>query len=128
MGNAHGQVHWNELNTREPDKAAAFYEKVLGWTVEVVDTEGDEPYRIIRRGVEVVGGIFTMSGPDFEQMRAHWFTLFAVDDADRAAAETVAAGGRVLRGPFDVPGTGRLVVVEEPGGARCGLIQSAQKD
>ena len=30
----HGAFHWNELNTRDTEKAKRFYEETLGWTFE----------------------------------------------------------------------------------------------
>ena len=36
-----------------------------------------------------------------------------------------AAGGAVLRAPFDVPGVGRICIITDPGGARLGLMTPA---
>ena len=37
---AHGAFHWNELMTRSPDEARAFYAETLGWTYDAVPMAG----------------------------------------------------------------------------------------
>jgi predicted enzyme related to lactoylglutathione lyase len=44
-----------------------------------------------------------------------------VDDADRAAADFVAAGGEIAAGPADIP-VGRVAVVRDPFGNRHVLV------
>jgi lactoylglutathione lyase len=44
-----------------------------------------------------------------------------VDDADAAAETFETAGGRVVRGPFDIE-VGRCVIVEDPWGNRLVLL------
>ena len=56
-------------------------------------------------------------------MPPFWMIYFAVDDADKAAADIAAAGGRVHREPADIPGTGRFAVVGDPQGAGFGILQ-----
>ena len=127
MGDAHGQVHWNELNTRSAEAAAAFYRDVLGLAVQEMDMGGPAPYRILMRGEEAVGGVFDISAPEFDGAPDQWMTYFAVDDADAAADAVVKAGGEVARPPFDMPDVGRIVMVKDAVGAMVGLIQPASR-
>ncbi|MEM0989629.1 MAG: VOC family protein [Pseudomonadota bacterium] len=123
----HGHVHWTELNTREPAKAAAFYASVLGWDIaEMEMPDGQGTYRIGQRGDDRVAGIFEMQGPEFEGMPDHWLSYFAVADADAAASAIAAAGGQVLRPAFDVPGVGRILIVRDATGAVCGMMQPSE--
>lgn len=119
---AHGTLHWTELNTADPERAAAFYRAVLGWHVEAVPMSSGEVYHVATRGDGPVAGIYTMQGPAFAGMPDHWLSYFTVDDADRAAAAVGAAGGSVIRAPFDVPEVGRFVIVRDAGGAVMGLV------
>ncbi len=57
-------------------------------------------------------------------MPEHWFTYIAVDDVDSRVAKVEAAGGMVIRPPFDVPGVGRIAIVKDKGGAVCGWMKS----
>lgn len=125
MGTEHGQVHWSELMTGDPLAAVAFYTAVLGLRVQEMAMGGPEPYRVLMRGDEPVGGILGMTGPGYEGVAPQWTTYFAVADADAAAAEAKAAGAALRAEPFDVPKVGRIVLITDPGGAMCGLIQPA---
>jgi predicted enzyme related to lactoylglutathione lyase len=54
-----------------------------------------------------------------------WMPYLAVDDVDARAKKAVAAGARIMKPAFDVPGVGRIVILMEPGGAGIGWITPA---
>lgn len=112
----HGTIIWNELNTHDPEAARAFYAKMFGWSFAPMPMEDGE-YWIIRHGEKDLGGIFPLNAPEFADIPAHWLTYFAVDDVDAQVAAAVEAGGTLAKAPFDVPGVGRLAVVQDPTGA-----------
>jgi uncharacterized protein len=117
----HGQFHWNELMTRDVEKAKAFYSRSIGWEFEAMPmTNGT--YWIARIGDQPVGGIFPMIGPDFAGMPDQWMAYLAVDDIDARLTTARAAGAKVMREPFDVPSVGRIAILQEPGGAAIGWI------
>ena len=120
----HGHVHWNELNTHDAERAKAFYAAAFGWTYERMDMT-DAPYWICRRGDAVVGGIFTMTAPEMANLPDHWLTFFAVDDLDGALAAAREGGGMVTREPWEIPGIGRIAIVEDSGGAVTGWMTPA---
>ena len=35
MASSHGKFHWNELMTRNVERAKKFYSETLGWTFEL---------------------------------------------------------------------------------------------
>ena len=43
---AHGHFHWNELMTRKPERAKAFYRKTIGWSFSKMQTPDGRPYWI----------------------------------------------------------------------------------
>ena len=53
----HGIFHWNELNTRDVEKAKAFYEKAIGWTFDGMPMQNGT-YWVAKVGDKMVGGIF----------------------------------------------------------------------
>ncbi|MGH6922119.1 MAG: VOC family protein, partial [Geminicoccaceae bacterium] len=73
-----------------------------------------------------VGGIFDMNGPEFEGLPPLWFAYLAVDDVDARVAKATAAGATLLRPIFDVPGVGRIAIVEDPVGAVLGWMTPTQ--
>jgi predicted enzyme related to lactoylglutathione lyase len=123
MAKLHGTPCWYELSTARGALAAAeaFYGAVLGWTVRDAGMEGFD-YRLASADGDLVAGLMEMP-PDVGGMPPFWMIYFAVDDADRAAADIGAAGGTVHREPADIPGTGRFAVVADPQGAAFGVLQ-----
>jgi len=124
MSETHGKVLWSELNTRDVESAKAYYGSACGWTFDAMPmADGSADYTIGKRGDEMVCGIFDITGmPGLEQVPAHWLTYIGVDDVDAASAATKAAGGEVIRDPFDIPNTGRIAIVQDPTGAVLGLM------
>ena len=69
-----------------------------------------------------VGGVYEVSGPEFESMPDNWMPYLAVDDVDARVNKAVAAGAKLMRPIFDVPEVGRIAILTEPGGAGIGWI------
>ena len=121
----HGHFYWNELNTRDPKKAMAFYGQCMDWIFEKMDMESGGKYYICKNGDAMVGGIFTMPSPDFEGIPEHWFSYIAVDDIDKRIETALAAGGALVREPFEIQGTGRIAIVQDSNGANLGWMTPA---
>lgn len=124
---AHGHFHWNELMTRDAEKAKDFYGKTLGWTYHEMTMMEGMSYWVCMDGEQPIGGIFTMNGPDFEGVPEHWFPYIAVDDVDARLEKLKAEGGQVRREPFDMPGVGRIAIVTDSNGAASGWMTPADQ-
>jgi uncharacterized protein len=122
---AHGHFHWNELVTRDVEKAKKFYGDTIGWTFDGMPMP-DGTYWVAKMGDKVVGGLFPIGGPQWEGVPEHWMSYLAVDDVDARAKKAVAAGAKLMRPAFDIPGVGRIAILTEPGGAGVGWITVAQ--
>lgn len=120
--NEPGAVIWNELNTTDPDTAAAFYRAVLG--VESGPMEGADGYYALSVGGRPVGGMQALPASAPPEAVPHWLTYFAVADADATARRLTAAGGTVLQPPFDMV-AGRMALVTDAQGAPFAVIQPA---
>ncbi len=127
MAGQQGVFYWNELMTRDPEKAKQFYGETLGWTFQVWG-EDDGSYSIAMMGEQPVAGIFNMNSPEFEGMPEHWFSYISVDDVDKTAAMATSAGGSLMRPVFDVPDVGRIAIVQDTNGAVVGMITSSMDD
>lgn len=125
----HGMVHWTELQTRDVKKAKDFYGKSLGWTYNDMPM-GQSAYPIIMAGEKMVGGISDIAAMSeaTKGLPDHWFTYFAVDNLDKRLKALKAAGGKVLREPYDVPGVGKIAIVADAGGAAQGWMVPAPPD
>ena len=114
--NSHGSFIWYELLTADPDAAAAFYGDVLGWTAASANQPGID-YRLFSAGGTPVAGHMKLpDGAEEEGMRPGWLGYIAVDDVDAAAADIVAAGGRLYMPAMDLPGVGRMALLADPQG------------
>jgi uncharacterized protein len=142
--NEPGTWNFSELNTQDPDRAAAFYGQLFGWEAQRLDSgEGGGDFTMFRlpgygdhlaerdpgireRQSEVsapegfedaVAWLVPMAGDQFpEGTPPHWSITFAVDDADATAARAAELGGTVLAPPFDAPWV-RMTVLSDPQGA-----------
>lgn len=116
-----GNPCWYELGTGDLKAARAFYAGVLGW--EIADAGMKEfAYLLARAGGDRVAGMMSRAGQEFAPP-PNWLIYFAVEDCDRTAEDIARAGGRVIRGPADIPGTGRFAVAADPQGAVFGLLE-----
>ncbi len=123
----HGKIWWNELMTRDIEKAKAYYADLCGWSFDQMpDPDTNGVYYIAMKDGQPVGGMMDMSQlENLNGIPPHWFTYIAVDDVDAAVDATQAAGGEIRRPCFDVPGIGRIAIIADPTGAPVGIMTPA---
>lgn len=123
MRGSHGTFYWNELMTRDLERAKKFYANTLGWSFEGMSMPGGSgTYWIAKSNDERVAGVFDISAPEFSQVPESWMAYIAVDDVDARVRKALAAGATLMKPIFDVPGVGRIAILMEPGGAGIGWI------
>lgn len=81
-------------------------------------------YRLAACGNDMVAGMIPLAMVQ-PGVPPNWKIYLAVDDCDATAARAEAEGGKVLKAPADIPGTGRFAVLADPQGARFGILQPA---
>lgn len=119
---SHGQFHWNELMTRDVDRAKKFYAETLGWSFDSMPLPGEANYTIAMVDGEPVGGISDINGPEYNGVPEGWMSYIAVDDVDARVRRATQAGAKVTTPAFDVPDVGRIAILVEPGGATIGWM------
>lgn len=125
--NEPGALSWNELNTRDPEAAKAFYGAVFGWTFEDAEFEGVGSYTTINVGGSPVGGILNMAERGVpEEVPAHWQVYFAVEDTDATIEQAKQRGGSVMVEPIDIP-AGRFSILTDPHGASFAVIALSEE-
>ncbi len=122
---SHGSFYWNELMTRNVEKAKKFYADTVGWSFEAMPMP-DGTYWVAKANGEVVGGLFPLTSPQFDGVPESWMSYLAVDDVDARVKKATAAGAKLMRPIFDVPGVGRIAILREPGGAGIGWMTPAK--
>jgi predicted enzyme related to lactoylglutathione lyase len=107
---------WVDTAQPDPEAANAFYGGLFGWKLDnVAPPEAPVKYFVAQLAGGTVAGIGSLPPGDPNGVR--WDTYVWVDDADETTAKVRAAGGTVLREPYDVGDSGRTAVLADPEGA-----------
>ena len=101
---AHGHFHWNELMTRDTERAKAFFGKTVGWTFDEMKMDGRPAYWVAMDGDQPVGGIFDITDKRFEGVPEAWMSYIAVDDVDRRIEMAGAKAPGSCRSPSTFQG------------------------
>ncbi len=121
-----GEFCWNELVTTDTSAAVRFYSDLFGWkVVEEMDMGPAGTYRIFGVGDSRLGGM--MTAPKGHPSRPAWLFYTETSDLDAALRRATKRGAKLLNGPMDVPGGGRIAQLEDPQGAAFALHQGASK-
>lgn len=115
-------VTWVELATRDLARAEAFYQDVLGWTLQDHAAAPAGSYRIFSSDDGQVGGLLKMDA-DWGDMPSHWSIYLQVEDVDATVERAAALGGKCVVSAFDAPGVGRIARINDPAGAGFYVIQ-----
>lgn len=115
-----GSVCWNELMTKDPAAAAAFYGEVFGWSTASMDMGPMGTYTLFKFAGQDVGGAMAM--PPGEEHPPHWMHYFHVKDVDQSFAQATALGATGMYPPNSIPGIGRMAALRDPTGALFALF------
>src|SRR5690606_29475555 len=111
-------------NTGDPDRAAADYASLFGWSFSGDELDLDRLGRHRRfafgRGEAFIGMVSDVAGRP--QVHPHWLFFFAVASLDAAVERVRTLGGSVI-GPMELPNKVRVAVCEDAQGAAFGLIE-----
>jgi predicted enzyme related to lactoylglutathione lyase len=119
-----GDWCWNELWTSDVPKALAFYQKVIGYTVETMDMGEHGSYHILKSGDKGRAGVTSSVHPAAQSL---WLPYAVVDDCDASAAKAASLGGTVMFGPADIPGIGRFAILQDPAGGALAIMKPAPR-
>ncbi|MBC7519114.1 MAG: VOC family protein [Microbacteriaceae bacterium] len=117
-----GTPCWADLASTDAESAKNFYGDLFGWKFNANPMGDDMVYYMATLDGKNVAGL--MQQPAEMATPAAWTTYLAVKNADVAAEKAVAAGGTLLFPVDSVPGSGRMALMRDPGGAQLGLWQA----
>jgi predicted enzyme related to lactoylglutathione lyase len=105
------------LRTRDIERAAAFYNALVGWTTEGVS--GTPGHRLLQFGGRTVASLHQVAdGSD------RWVPHVAVESVERTTAAALTLGATLVD-TADIQGLARLATLRDPEGALFGLWQPA---
>ena len=117
-----GEFSWNELMTSDSAAALKFYSEIFGWeTLREVDMGTMGTYRVYGVGKTSFGGMMTI--PTGMSMPPVWLYYAETSDLDTAIGRATKRGGKVTKGPMDVPDGSRIAQLTDPAGAAFALRQ-----
>lgn len=119
--NIPGSFCWNELGTRDTQKAGEFYSELFGWTRETTQL-GPIEYTMFSHAERGAAGMYKIP-PEMGPVPPHWLVYFAVDDCDAKVQKATELGASVMKPPDDIPGIGRFAVLTDPQGAAFAVIK-----
>lgn len=119
-----GKFIWFDLLTEDVQEAKNFYSELFGWRVEGQSSD----YIVIYAGDKPIGGMAPHESKDTEKLESLWLASLSVENVDRAVSATKSRYGKVLDGPLDVKGRGRMAVIQDPEGAELILLRAAGGD
>jgi uncharacterized protein len=128
--NEPGCLTWNELNTRDADRAQRFYAELFGWTFdEPIDIGHGGDYRNLRNGERMNGAIRNQTTDEIDAgIEPHWLAYFVVGDAKAAAARASELGGRVQMPVLELPAGTRIAVLADPQDALFAVFEGETDD
>jgi len=112
-------VHF-EIPAADPERAAAFYKKAFGWTIE--KWPGPMEYWMVSTGAEGAPGI----NGGLLKRNAHVTSTtntIGVESVDKAAADVKAAGGKLVMPKTVIPTVGYFAYLEDTEGNLFGVME-----
>jgi predicted enzyme related to lactoylglutathione lyase len=113
-------IHF-EIPAAEPERAAAFYKQVFGWSIE----KWPEPmeYWMVTTGADgapgINGGLLKKQAPTTATTNT-----IGVDSVEKAIAAVQSAGGKLVMPKTPIPTIGYFAYLEDTEGNLFGVLQS----
>jgi uncharacterized protein len=120
-----GGWFWNELHSTDAKRAVAFYEALIGYTVDTMDMGPGGPYYIFKDSSgQMRAGVMQQSSPS--PLPSHWLPYIHVADCDAAVRKAMALGAlKTAQPPTDIPNIGRFAILVDPLGAIIAIMTGA---
>jgi len=122
--NTPNSLSWNELSSRDINRAKDFYTKVFPWTAKSNAMPDGSEYIEWQIDGKSIGGGMQMNSQIPAQVPPFWLVYFAVANTDNTSKRAQELGGKVMMPAMDIP-QGRFAVLTDPQGASFAVIQLA---
>lgn len=107
-----GALIWHDLNTRDPEHAADFFSKLLGWQT-ALNEDSELDYHMVMVNGRPEGGIMQMPPQLGPEVPPHWLVYFGAADVEATCERAEALGGKVV-GPPMTAGPMHFAVIADP--------------
>lgn len=113
-----GTPCWVDVSAGDEQATRDFYGALFGWQFDIQPEQFH--YALATVDGHPVAGV---GGKQDPSQPSAWLTYLATDDASATATAVTAAGGAVVAGPMEIPGSGHMLVALDPAGAAVGAWQ-----
>ncbi|MGJ3239514.1 MAG: VOC family protein [Anaerolineae bacterium] len=121
--NTVGAMCWNELATRDIEKAQAFYGALLGW--EFQKEENQDYYTILNQG-RMNGGMLPID-ESWGEAPAMWNVYFTVADIEESVKQVEQHGGKLIM-PVTPSMAGKFAFITDNTGAMLYFLEAGERD
>lgn len=115
-----GSFCWVDVAVSDARDTLGFFTDLFGWGRRVRPTSEAEAYSIFTSGGSHIAGLYEVpqDGP------SQWMSYALVDDLQESTEKAVSLGAKVVNGPLEISGFGRMTMVQDPVGVVFALWQS----
>ncbi|MDB9525603.1 VOC family protein [Oscillatoria sp. CS-180] len=113
---------WNELHTKDVEKATQFYSQLFGWGTKKSQNATGGDYIEFLRGDHSGAGMMEIQ-PDWGEVPPNWAIYFTVEDCDATLEKAEALGGHIEMQPMEMKDVGKFAIIKDPQGAYFTVIQ-----
>jgi predicted enzyme related to lactoylglutathione lyase len=121
-----GAPCWADLFSSDPAASERFYGELFGWTAQHGDEEKYGGYITFSLGGKEVAGAMRNDGSS--GMPDLWSVYLSSGDANSTVRMASDRGGSVIMEPMEVPDTGVMAMLADPGGAGVGVWEAKPFD
>jgi uncharacterized protein len=122
-----GRFCWIEANQVDSQAGKGFYSSLFSWELQDFPMGEGGVYTVFKKGGKVVAGLFQLTPELLEaKVPAHWISYISVPDIEEGSRRVLELGGKVVKAPFDIQGSGKMAIIQDPAGAHFALWQSVQ--
>ncbi len=115
-----GGIAWSEVHVDNPGAVASYYSSLFGWKIKEMPMGPGQTYTMLsNKGVDFAG----VTKKEHAEGPPMWLNYFNVASVDTLAAKGEKLGGKIIAPPMDLPGTGRMAILLDPGGAAFALFK-----
>jgi predicted enzyme related to lactoylglutathione lyase len=115
-----GTISWADLSTRDPQAAADFFTKLLGW--DITTMSDPIPYWQFSVAGEGQGGIMGMPEMMGPEARPFWTIYFGVDAIESGVARAEELGATMMAPPAEIGSGMAFAVLSDPADAAFALL------
>ncbi|AXC48741.1 VOC family protein [Paracoccus suum] len=114
-----GHGNWNELMSTDPAAAFDFYSGLFGWTKsQAMDMGAMGTYQLIAHKGRDIGAMMGLGSAPMPT----WLPYFGANGIDAAISRITDGGGKLHRGPIEVPGGAYIAVATDPQGGWFAVV------